>query len=204
MRQFLDIGTGIPTQPNLHQVAQEVTPDARVVYVDYDPLVLTHARALMVGTPQGATAYIQSDVTEPAAILAAPELGRVLDLNEPVALSLIALLHFVQYDEHDAYGIVRTLLGALAPGSFLVMTHLRPDFNPVQVAGIVEAYRGNGLSLQARTHTECTRFFEGLDVVDPGITGSHRWRPDLQSADGDESLQEMDAKVSFWAGVGRN
>ncbi|WP_084530873.1 SAM-dependent methyltransferase [Nocardia miyunensis] len=205
IRQFLDIGTGIPTQPNLHQVAQAVAPEARVVYADFDPLVLTHARALMAGTPEGETAYIQADVTDPNSILTAPELASTLDLTKPVALSLIALLHFVQDDEHDAYGIVSTLLDALAPGSFLVMTHLSPDFNPVQVAGIVDAYRGNGLSLQARTNAEFARFFNGLDVIEPGITGSHRWRPDPEPpvAVGAETPEDMDAKVSFWAAVGR-
>ncbi|MQY23031.1 SAM-dependent methyltransferase [Nocardia macrotermitis] len=205
VRQFLDIGTGIPTPPNLHQVAQGVAPESRVIYADYDPLVLTHARALMHGTSEGATTYVQADVTDPSTILTAPALHEVLDLDKPVALSLIALLHFVQDDQHDAYGIVDTLLDALAPGSFLVMTHLSPDFNPTQVAGIVDAYVSNGLALQARTHDEFARFFDDLEVIEPGITGSHRWRPDHEATVevGDESLDDMDAKVSFWAAVGR-
>ncbi|HEY3482232.1 MAG TPA: SAM-dependent methyltransferase, partial [Streptomyces sp.] len=127
IRQFLDIGTGIPTEPNLHQIVQEITPDAHVVYVDFDPIVLRHAEALLEGTPEGRTAYVQADVREPAKIIAAAR--EHLDFTQPIALSMVALMHFVS-DEFDPYGIVSELLAPLAPGSALVLSHVTGDFEP--------------------------------------------------------------------------
>ncbi|WP_169816295.1 SAM-dependent methyltransferase [Nocardia miyunensis] len=175
VRQFLDIGTGIPTVPNLHQAAQESTPDARVVYVDNDPLVLAHARALLVGRPEGKTRYVESDVTEPERILAAPDVQQTLNFDEPIALSLIALCHFVPGER--IYEIVDTLLAPLASGSYLVMTHLTTDFDPRMVEGTVQAYRGSGIAMEARDYAGVHRFFEDLDVLDPGIVAIDRWFP---------------------------
>ncbi|WP_339429191.1 SAM-dependent methyltransferase [Nocardia spumae] len=197
VRQFLDIGTGIPTEPNLHQVAQQVAPDSRVVYVDNDPIVLVHARALMVSSPQGRTNYVSADVTTPEKILDAPGLRDTLDLTRPVALSLNALMHFVP-DEQDPYGIVTTLMDSLAPGSYLVMTHVTPDFDPAVIASVVDIYRGSGLPCQVRSREEFLRFFEGLELVDPGVQVPHCWRPD-----GVAPPKKMDAQVSAYAGVAR-
>lgn len=177
IRQFLDIGTGIPTEPNLHQVAQQVAPEARVVYADNDPIVLTHARALLRSTPEGRTAYIQADVREPGKILDAAELREVLDPGKPVALSLIALLHFVT-DEMGAQTIVRRLIEALPSGSYLVVTHGSADFSPETAARAVATYKEAGIPLQARSRAEVAAFFEGLELVEPGVVPSHRWKPD--------------------------
>jgi S-adenosyl methyltransferase len=177
IRQFLDVGTGIPTEPNLHQVAQEAAPDARVVYTDNDPVVLTHARALLRSTPEGRTAYLQADVREPEKILGAPELREVLDLGRPVALSMIALLHFVP-DDLGAQAIVGTLMDALPSGSYLVISHGTADFAPELVRQAIQVYREGGMRLQARSRDELAVFFEGMDLVEPGIVPSHRWKPD--------------------------
>ncbi|MFJ2581653.1 SAM-dependent methyltransferase [Kitasatospora aureofaciens] len=174
--QFLDIGTGIPTSPNLHEVAQRVDPRARVVYADNDPIVLSHAQALLTGTPEGRTAYVEADVTDPARLLAAPGLRDTLDLTHPVALSLNALFHFVP-DAHGAYGIVEHLKSALAPGSALVMTHVTPDFAPEEIARLVRIYEAAGTAAQARTLPEFTRFFTGWTLVAPGVVPTPRWRP---------------------------
>ena len=179
VRQFLDIGTGIPTPPNLHQTAQEVEPSARVVYVDNDPLVLAHARALMVGTQQGRTAYIDADVRDPAAILDSPELRDTLDTTEPVAVSLIALLHFIG-DAHAPHEIVDTLLGAFPAGSYLVMSHGTGDFDPEGTAAASKVYGNGSIELRLRDREEFGRFFEGLELVEPGITVPHRWNAGVE------------------------
>lgn len=175
IRQFLDIGTGIPTAPNLHQVAQEAAPDARVVYVDNDPIVLAHARALLTGTPEGVIRYVQADVTEPERIVADPAVQEALDFREPVALSLIALCHFVPGER--IYDILDTLLAPLAPGSFLVMTHLTTDFDPAMVEGTVQAYRQSGIEMEARTYEGISRFFRGMELIEPGIVAIDTWYP---------------------------
>lgn len=196
IRQFLDIGTGIPTEPNLHQVAQQTIPDTRVVYVDNDPLVLAHARAWMATTAQGPTAYIHGDVTDPEAILRDPELRATIDLNKPVALSMIALLHFV---EDDIDRILSTFLDALAPGSFLVICTITADFAPEQVDAAVDVYRVRKLPARVRTRDEVSSWFSGLELVDPGVVPPHRWRPE----DAIEIPPSHDAKVSCYCGVAR-
>lgn len=138
IRQFLDIGTGIPTAPNLHQIVQAIAPAARVVYADNDPIVLRHAEALLHSDPQGRTAYIQADAQEPQKILAAAR--QTLDFDQPVALSMMALLHLVG-DEDDPYGIVAELLDSLAPGSYLALSHATGDFDPKAWERVVEVYR---------------------------------------------------------------
>ncbi|MBL1095434.1 SAM-dependent methyltransferase [Streptomyces coffeae] len=196
IRQFLDIGTGIPTQPNLHEVAQEAAPEARVVYVDNDPIVLTHARHLMTSTSEGRTEYIDADIRNVDSILGAQQLHEVLDLKQPVALSLIAIMHFV-LDEDDPQGIVRRLMSELAPGSFLALTIFTGDSNPEGVAGVGREYNERGIPLQIRDKAETERFFEGLDLIDPGITLVHHWRPDERDA----SEGVRDADVSMYGGV---
>ncbi|MEZ3177394.1 SAM-dependent methyltransferase [Streptomyces pimonensis] len=177
VRQFLDIGTGIPTEPNLHQVAQEVAADARVVYCDNDPIVLVHAEALLRGTPEGAVDYVQADARDTAAIV--ERARRTLDFERPVALSLIALLHFIG-DEDGAYELVERLKEALAPGSYLVMSHLTPDFHPEEASKkVTDLYRAGGLTMDMRSRDRFARFFEGLEVVDPGIVAAEEWHPEL-------------------------
>ena len=198
IRQWLDIGTGIPTEPNLHQVAQTVAPGARVVYADNDPLVLKYAERLMRSTAEGRTTYIQADFTDPEAILAAPELHEALDLTKPVALSLNALLHFVP-DDQDPYGIVARLLDALPSGSALAISHCTPDFDPVTWQRLVDIYVAAGTPAQVRTREQVGRFFEGLDLLEPGIEVGHRWRPDRWESGAEEPT---DVEVSLWTGVG--
>ncbi|MFC5721428.1 SAM-dependent methyltransferase [Streptomyces gamaensis] len=179
MRQFLDIGTGIPTPPNLHEVAQEVRPEARVVYVDNDPIVLAHAAALLRSHTAGRTAYVQADATVPESVLRAPLLHATLDLGEPVALSLNALLHFVTDDGCDrAHAIVECFKSAVPSGSTLAMTHATADLTPTEMARITEIYVRAGTPFQSRSKAEFTRFFDGWELVEPGVVLSHAWRPD--------------------------
>lgn len=195
IRQFLDIGTGIPTSPNLHEVAQAIAPDARAVYADNDPIVLAHARALLTSTPEGRTAYIDADLRDTDRILAAPELRGTLDLTRPVALSILSVFHFVP-DEDDPYGIVGRLMDALPSGSYLVLTHITPDCAPAEIERVAEVYRRQGIPGAPRSRLEVERFFEGLELIEPGVQVLHRWRPDSTS-NGDLT----DAEVSVYAGV---
>ncbi|MFE0515564.1 SAM-dependent methyltransferase [Streptomyces sp. NPDC058964] len=192
IRQFLDIGTGIPTEPNLHQVAQSVAPDARVVYVDNDPIVLAHAGALLRGTPAGVTEYLQADAREPGTIL--EQAARVLDFDRPVALSLIALLHFVA-DEDGAHDLVDTLVGALAPGSCLVLSAMTADFEPENVRRGIAAYAAGGVTLVARSHAEFSALFKGLELLEPGAVSVTDWRP--------EGTPDGEGPVSLYGAVGR-
>ncbi|MFG2191927.1 SAM-dependent methyltransferase [Streptomyces sp. NPDC048639] len=182
IRQYLDIGTGIPTEPNLHQVAQGIAPESRIVYADNDPIVLRHAEALLRSAPEGATDYIQADVREPGRL--AELAGDVLDLSRPVALSLIGLMHFVP-DEDDAYGLVRSLLDALAPGSHLVLSHVTGDFDPASAERVVTLYGKGGVTLRPRTRAEVAAFFEGLELIDPGLTSAPQWHPEPGSGQPD-------------------
>ncbi|TQS43484.1 SAM-dependent methyltransferase [Cryptosporangium phraense] len=181
IRQFLDIGTGLPTSLNLHEVAQGVAPEAHVVYVDNDPLVLVHARALLASAPEGRTAYVEADLREPATILGAAELRDTLDLDRPIALSLLAILHFFTA-EADPYGIVATLVDALPSGSALVISHATSDFLTEEMRRTAEIYQRQGIAGTARSHDEVLRFFDGLGLVDPGLVLVNDWRPDGESA----------------------
>jgi hypothetical protein len=175
IRQFLDIGTGIPTSPNVHEVAQAVVPTARVVYVDNDPIVLVHARALLTSSAEGATAYVDADLREPGKILADAELRRTLDLSQPVALMLGAILHFIP-DGADPYGIVSELVDALPSGSYLVASHATGDyFSPQTIAEIAAGRHG---PFWPRTRAEFARFFDGLELLSPGIVSVAEWRAD--------------------------
>ncbi|MFD5628456.1 SAM-dependent methyltransferase [Streptomyces sp. NPDC127072] len=170
--QFLDIGTGIPTRPNLHQVVQQIAPTAKIVYTDNDPIVLRHAEALLISHPDGATDYIEADVRQPDAIL---ERARaVLDFDRPIALSLIALMHFIP-DEQDAHGIVRNLIATLPSGSYLVLSHAASDLFPELSDLVTAQYAKSGIKLGFRTRSEVARFFDGLELVEPGLTTATEW-----------------------------
>lgn len=198
VRQFLDIGTGIPTRPNLHEVAQTVAAQSRLVYVDNDPIVLAHARALLVSHPEGATAYLDADFREPERILASPELLDTLDLTQPVGLSLGALLPFIP-EQADPERIVCQLMDALPSGSYLTLTYLTTDFSPAEVTRTVDIYRAQDIPVHPRTHDDVLRFFDGLDLVDPGLTPLHRWRPDSTT---DQPGAEEGGRLAY-AGVAR-
>ncbi|WP_416968283.1 SAM-dependent methyltransferase [Streptomyces sp. 4F14] len=172
--QFLDIGTGIPTQPNLHQIVQQTTPTAHIVYVDNDPIVLRHAQALLRGTPEGHITYLHADVRDPDQILAYAR--KHLDFTHPISLSLIALLHFIP-DDQQPYQIVKKLLEPLVPGSYLMLSHGIIE-DPETVKRVDAIYRAGGTSVRARSFEEITQFFQGLEVTDPGIVPSPEWRPD--------------------------
>ena len=194
VRQFLDIGTGIPKSPNVHEIAQALAPQARVAYVDNDPIVLTHARALMSSTAQGATCYIDADFRDPKSIIDNPRLREVLDFTQPVALSLIAIVHFV-LDADDPQGIVRGFMDALAPGSFLALTVFTGDTDPVGVGGVSREYNARGIPLQVRNKSETEAFFEGLELLEPGVTLVHHWRPDADAA------HIRDRDIAMYGGV---
>jgi S-adenosyl methyltransferase len=181
IRQFLDIGTGIPTADNTHEVAQAIDPTTRVGYVDNDPIVLAHAKRLLATAPGGATAYIHADLREPGAILANPDLRATLDLTKPVALMLIAVLHFLE-DADDPYGAVSTLTEALAPGSYLVMSHATADFmTPDMRANVDTAYTSvrSRDPFQFRDRAAFAGFFTGMELVPPGIEPVSHWRDDM-------------------------
>ncbi|GIH14324.1 SAM-dependent methyltransferase [Rugosimonospora africana] len=199
VRQFLDIGTGIPTSPNTHQVAQSFAPDARIVYVDNDPIVLAHARALLTGTQEGATAYIDADLRDPDGIIAHPELRRTIDLSRPVGLMLVAILHFIA-DSDDPRGIVAHLVGALPSGSYVALTHGTADHMSAEESGVVtNASNGNvAVDLHLRTRRQFTDFLTGLDIVEPGVVPLAEWR-----ADGEEQPRPSKEDVSMWGAVAR-
>ena len=172
--QFLDIGTGIPAPGNTHEVAQSVIPAARTVYVDNDPIVLAHARALLTSAPTGTNAYLDADVRDPDSILGHPDLAATLDFSRPIALMLVAVLHFVRDDE-DPAGIVRKLIGALPAGSYVVATHSTWEYQ--SPAAILELTANNKDGrFNARTGEQLATLLDGLDFVDPGLVSVSRWR----------------------------
>jgi len=192
MRQFVDIGTGLPTSPNVHQIAQAITPDAQVVYIDNDPIVHVHANALLAGE---ATSSVLADLRQPDAILDHPTLRRRIDLNQPVALLLVAILHFLRDDE-DPAGIVARLREGLADGSYLVISHATADFDQQAATAAARAYDQAAAPMVLRSHAEIERLFDGFELIEPGLVQVSRWRPDDQRAA---------AKGEVWAygGVGR-
>jgi hypothetical protein len=176
IRQFLDIGTGLPTADNTHEVAQRVAPDARIVYVDNDPLVLVHARALLTSSQEGACDYIEGDLHDPEKILA--DARHTLDLDQPVALMLLGILHHVP-DTDEAYSIVRRLVSALAPGSFLVINHSTSAVSGAAMEEAVHHWNRVGTpSMTLRTVGQISAFFDGLDLLEPGVVSCSRWRPE--------------------------
>jgi hypothetical protein len=197
IRQFLDIGTGLPAANNVHEVAQQIAPECRVVYADNDPIVLAHARALLASSPAGRTAYIDADLREPEKILASGAVTQTLDLSRPVALMLVAILHFLP-DEDNPERSVSTLLGALPPGSYLVASHATEEYDPEGVGGAGRAYQARGLTGQLRTMDELAELaFRGLEMVDPGLVPLSEWRPEGGRP------RPQPAEVSSNGGVGR-
>jgi SAM-dependent methyltransferase len=197
IRQFLDIGTGLPTASNVHEVAQKIAPESRVVYADNDPIVLAHAQALLTSSPAGRTAYIHADLREPEKILANTVVRQTLDFSQPVALMLVAILHFIG-DEDDPGAIVATLLAALPPGSYLVASHVTPEHDPEGVHGLERAYRSGGVTAQARTASDFGRMvFSGLELVPPGVVLVSEWRPEGNSP------RPKPAEVSWYGAVAR-
>lgn len=194
IRQFLDIGTGLPTSPNLHEVAQEITPETRVVYVDNDPIVLVHARALMTSVGSGETNYIHADLREPGKILADPTLTSTLDLDQPVGLMLIAILMLLS-DEEDPWAQAKELMDALPSGSHVAITHPGQDFDPEAMAGIVAAARQGQMTVVPRVRADVERFFGDWELLEPGVVPVMAWRPDEPPADPNGAY--------YWAGVAR-
>jgi hypothetical protein len=175
IRQFLDIGTGIPTGDNTHEVAQRAAPDSRVVYVDNDPIVLLHAQALLRSTPQGATDYLQADLRDPGTIL--DRAATVLDFGQPVAVMLLGVLHLIQ-DSEDPWGIVARLMAAMPAGSYLTVSHPAIDIHRAQ-ADAQRVYNERVSTPQTlRTRDQVAAFFTGLELVEPGLVQVHQWRPD--------------------------
>ncbi|MFF2041471.1 SAM-dependent methyltransferase [Kitasatospora sp. NPDC058170] len=194
--QFLDIGTGIPTAGNTHEIAQAVNPHARVVYVDNDPIVLTHARALMAGTGFGRTAVLQADLRDPAGVLDAAEAEKLLDFDRPVALVLAAVLHFLP-DEDKPYEVLSTLLDALAPGSHLILSHGTADFIPAEVRDrVTGVYNRATAPLVGRSREQVQAFLDGLEVLEPGVVTVPLWRPEDAPGPGAE-------RVSMYGAVAR-
>jgi hypothetical protein len=194
VRQFLDIGTGIPTAGNTHEVAQAIAPDARVLYVDYDPIVLAHARTLLNSSEAGSTEYIDADLRDTDAIL--ERAGQFLDFSKPVAVTLVAILHAIP-DADNPHAIVAKLLDAVPPGSYLAATHLASDLISQEAREGIEGLSGRAMQQQMtmRSRDQVARFFAGTDLVEPGIVRVEEWRPD-PGATGTE-------KSSMWAAVGR-
>jgi SAM-dependent methyltransferase len=174
VRQFLDIGTGLPTNENTHEVAQRVAPDARIVYVDNDPIVLAHARALLDSTPEGATAYIEADARDTAAILR--EAAQTLDFSQPVAVMFLMTLQYIPDEDHP-HELVSSIMSALPPGSFLVISDTTRDIDATRVAATNKLLNARmGTPQTRRTSEEITRFFDGLDLADPGLVLMPAWR----------------------------
>jgi S-adenosyl methyltransferase len=195
IRQFLDIGTGIPTSPNLHEVAQQATPDARVVYVDNDPIVLAHARALLTGSDVGATEYVDADLREPEKILSHSGVTGTLDLRQPVGVTLIAVLMLLE-DAADPAGLVRRLLDPLPSGSYVALTHPGWDFDPEAMATLADFARQGHITLVPRVKAQVAEFFADWEMVEPGLVPVAAWRPD--------GPPPADANAAFyWSGVAR-
>jgi hypothetical protein len=194
VRQFLDIGTGIPTAGNTHQVAQAIAPESRVVYVDYDPIVLAHAGALLISSEAGATDYVDADLRDTGAILS--QASQLLDFTRPVAVTLIAILNAIP-DSDDPHGIVATLMDAVPSGSYLALTHLASDLLDQEAQAGLEDVQGQKMRKQftSRNREQVARFFEGMDLVDPGLVQVEEWRPEPEASGTGRS--------SLWCAAGR-
>jgi hypothetical protein len=194
MRQFLDIGTGIPTSPNVHEVVQDIAPAARIVYVDNDPVVLTHAKALLTSSPHGAAAFVDADLRDPDEIVR--QAGRTLDLSQPVAVVTAAVLHLIS-DEDAPSAIIARLMDAVPPGSYLVLTHPASDVHAEAAAEGARRYNELVATPQVRrSYRQVCEFLRGLDIVGPGVMQAHRWHPD-------PGIDVSQYEVSVWAVVAR-
>ncbi|MEU9077984.1 SAM-dependent methyltransferase [Kitasatospora sp. NPDC004745] len=196
VRQFLDVGTGIPIAPNLHEVVQAVDPSCRVVYVDNDPIVLAHSRALLTSSPEGRTAYVEGDLREPGRFLGDPAVAATLDFDQPIALTLINIVHFLS--DEAAHPPVRKLLDALPSGSFLALTAGTADTMPERVGVGSRRYSAAGIENHLRPRASVERFFTGLELDEPGVALVNRWHPEL--GDGPALA---DDEVACYAGLGR-
>jgi SAM-dependent methyltransferase len=197
IRQFLDIGSGLPATANVHEIAQAVDPSCRVAYVDNDPMVMAHARALLSSTPQGRTAYIQADLKSPLDILTSDSVRSVIDFDQPVALMLVAVLHFLG-DEDKPEAVLKTLLDALPPGSYLAASHITAEHEPKGIAAGQRLYREAGIQMQIRDSDEFASLaFSGLELVPPGVVLVTEWRPDSKAP------RPSPAEVSCYGGVAR-
>jgi O-methyltransferase involved in polyketide biosynthesis len=193
IRQFLDVGTGLPTADNTHEVAQSVAPQSRIVYVDNDPLVLVHARALLTSAPEGVTDYVEADLHDPDKIL--QEAARTLDFTQPVALTLLGVLNFV-IDDDVAQTVVNRLLDAVPPGSYLAIAHASNEVNPAEAEAARRFWNEHAKPpITFRTAQQITRFFDRVELLDPGVVSCSRWRPE----DSDLDTPEVDQ----FCGVGR-
>jgi hypothetical protein len=193
IRQFLDIGTGIPTANNTHEVAQRVAPASRIVYVDNDPVVLSHAKALLKSSPEGACAYIDADLRDPHTILAGA--ADTLDFSQPVAVMLIAVMHFVG-DDAEASAIVNRLMAACVPGSYVALSHAASDIDAAQMAEMVRRLNeSTAEKTTLRDRAGVTRLFDGLELVEPGVIRAAEWRPDTDL--------ERASPAALWGGVAR-
>jgi hypothetical protein len=195
IRQFLDVGTGLPSADNTHEVAQAAAPESRVVYVDNDPVVLAHARALLTSGPEGATGYLDADARDVGTILA--EAAKMLDFSQPVGVMLVAILQFIE-DKDDPYRTVARLMEAVPPGSYMVVSHPPSDMQRM-APGLAEALAKLSQAMvqrvTPRSREQVTRFFDGVDLVEPGVVPIQQWRPD--------SDLEAAARAGMWGGVGR-
>lgn len=204
IRRFLDLGTGIPTAPNLHQVVHELQPESRIVYVDNDPVVLAHSRAFggLDGTAEGLVEFVDIDLADIDRLLGSDEFANLLD--EPVAVSCFGILHF--FPDEVPYTIVDEVMAALPSGSYLSITHATPDLNPA-LAEVGELYRSNKMDAFPRTHAEIAHFFRNLDLVDPGVVVSRVWpTPEASSTEevgNAKTAAEIDAEIAFFCGVAR-
>ena len=194
IRQFLDIGPGLPAAGATHEVAQEIAPRARVAYADNDPMVITHARALLTSAPEGGCAYIHGDVRDPARIIDAA--SELLDFSQPTGLLLLAVMHFVQASE-DPAGILKTLLDALPPGSYLVYSHLTRDHDPARVTKSMKVGADVGIPVRSVTIEEFEESFAGLELLPPGAVLVSQWRRDIPGP------EPLPAEINFYGAVAR-
>jgi hypothetical protein len=192
IRQFLDIGTGLPTNENTHEVAQSIAPESRVVYVDSDPIVLAHARALLTSSPEGATAYIEADARDTAAIVA--QAARTLDFSEPVAVMMLLVLQYIPDTDHPGE-VVSALMGAMPAGSYLTISDTAADIDSQRGASVAERLntRMGPARLTMRSREQIAAFFDGLDMVDPGLVPLPQWR----------ALFDPGQLINAYAGMGR-
>jgi hypothetical protein len=193
VRQIIDIGTGIPTSPNTHEIAHAIDPSVRVAYIDNDPIVATHAGARLLGT--GNTGFFLGDMRKPRSILEHPTIGELIDVRQPVALMLVSVLHFVP-DSEDPAGLMAAYREALPPGSHLVLSHATGDFHGDRADDVAAVYKNATASLTPRSHAEVLALFDGFDLVEPGLVQVHEWRPD-------EHTQVPDRPVGVYGAVGR-
>ena len=191
--QFIDLGSGIPTRENVHEIAQHGNPDARVVYVDNDPVAVAHSKHILRGNPLATV--IRADMRDPDAVLGHPDVNALIDFSQPVGLLMITVLHFVP-DSDDPAGVVGRFASALAPGSFLAISHATHEVSPGTAAQIQDLYKGTTATAHTRTNAEIMRFFAGFDPIEPGLVYLPLWRPD-------GAAPEHPEQAWFYAGVGR-